>query len=79
MLLRKVMTKMNCDVKTGSNYDEGYSLDLNSDGKPEYAFCCTEAPHGPCGMIIFGKLSGKWKVLYDHIYGYSVGTLHSKY
>jgi hypothetical protein len=70
--LRKLMTKMKCDVKTGSNYDEGNALDLNTDGTPEYAFCCQEAGHGPCGMAIFGKASGKWKALYSFIPGYDV-------
>jgi len=69
--LKKLMTKRKCDVKTGSNYDYGYALDLNADGKPEYAFCCLESRHGPCMMTIFGKLSGKWKVLFDYMAGYS--------
>jgi hypothetical protein len=63
--LRKFMAKTGCDVKTGSSYDEGYAVDLNSDGKPEYAFCCYESGHGPCGMAIFGRSSGKWKVLHE--------------
>jgi len=69
--LKKLMTKLKCDVKTGSNYDYGYALDLNADGKMEYAFCCQESSHGPCGMTIFGKYSGKWKVLFDYMYGFS--------
>lgn len=69
--LKRLMAKMKCDVKTGSNYDYGYAVDLNSDGKPEYAFCCQESGHGPCGMTIFGAASGKWKVLYDYMYGFS--------
>jgi hypothetical protein len=44
------------DVKTGSVYDYGYALDLNSDGLEEYALYCEESPHGPCGMKIFGKV-----------------------
>ena len=62
--LRKFMAKMKCNVKTGSNYDYGYAVDLDSDGNPEYAFCCREAKHGPCDMTIFGKSSGNWKALY---------------
>lgn len=71
--LKKLMGKMKCDVKTGSNYDYGYAVDLNSDGKPEYAFCCQESGHGPCGMTISGKYAGKWKTLYDYMYGFSDG------
>lgn len=68
--LKKVMTKMECNVKTGSNYDYGYAVDLNSDGVSEYAFCCQEAAHGPCMMAIFGKSSGKWQALYDGMPGF---------
>lgn len=68
--IKKLMAKMKCDVKTGSNYDYGYAVDLNSDGQPEYAFCCLEAPHGPCSMAIFGRLSDKWEVLYKYIDGF---------
>ncbi len=68
--LKKFMTKLKCDVKTGSNYDSGHAVDLNGDGKPEYAFCCEERSHGPCGMKVFGKTSGKWAVLYDGWLGF---------
>ena len=68
--LKKFMTKMKCNVKTGSNYDYGYAVDLNSDGNPEYAFCCREAKHGPCDMTIFGKSSTNWEALYDHMPGF---------
>jgi hypothetical protein len=72
--LKKFMTKLKCDVKTGSSYDEGNSIDLNADGKPEYAFCCNESGHGPCEMKIFGKTAGKWTVLLDSMPGYSDTT-----
>jgi len=68
--LKKFMRKMKCNVTSRSSYDYGYALDLNADGKPEYAFCCTEAPHGPCGMKIFGKPAGTWIVLLDDMTGY---------
>jgi hypothetical protein len=72
--LKKFMAKMKCDVKTGSNYDYGYEVDLNLDGKPEYTFCCQESGHGPCGMTIFGKTTGgKWKAFYDYMHGFSDG------
>jgi hypothetical protein len=68
--IKRLMGEMKCEVKTGSNYDYGYAVDLNSDGNPEYAFCCHEAPHGPCEMVIFGKYLGKWKVLYNDMAGF---------
>ncbi len=69
--LQNFMAKMKCEVKTGSNYDYGYMVDLNLDGKPEYAFCCHESPHGPCAMTIFGASAGRWKVLYEYLLGFS--------
>ena len=69
--VKKLMKKLKCDVKTGSSYDWGYALDLNADGHKEYAFCCEESPHGPCGMKIFGKLSGTWKELFGYMAGFS--------
>jgi len=68
--LKKFMGKNKCNVKSGSNYDYGYPMDLNFDGTPEYAFCCRAAPHGPCEMKIFGKISDKWKILLDDMPGY---------
>lgn len=68
--VKKLMKKLNCDVTTGSVYDEGYALDLNDDGINEYAFCCLEAPHGPCEMKIFGKISGNWAELLDFMHGF---------
>lgn len=69
--LKTLMGKMKCDVKTGSTYDYGYAVDLNSDDSPEYAFCCQESGHGPCGMAIFGKAANKWVALYDYMSGVS--------
>ncbi|WP_295386074.1 hypothetical protein [uncultured Thiodictyon sp.] len=66
--LRKYLAKSGCDVKTGSNYDEGYAVDLNADGNLEYAYCCSSAPHGPCGMKVFASVSGKWTALSDEVY-----------
>lgn len=66
--LRKYLAKSGCDVKAGSNYDEGYAVDLNADGNPEYAYCCSEARHGPCGMKIFAGASGKWTAVSDDLY-----------
>jgi hypothetical protein len=70
--VKQVMKKLRYNVKTGSNDDYGYALDLNNDGLMEYAFCCMEAPHGPCNMKIFGKVSGKWKSLSNFLYGYDM-------
>jgi hypothetical protein len=66
--LRKYLVKSGCDVKAGSNYDEGYALDLNGDGNLEYVYCCTEARHGPCGMKIFARSVGRWMALSDEVY-----------
>jgi hypothetical protein len=71
--LKGLMAKMKCNVKIGSSYDYGYAVDLNRDGRPKYAFCCKEAGHGPCGMTIFGTSSGKWKVLYNNMLGFTDG------
>jgi hypothetical protein len=69
-----LMAGCECDVKTGSVYDEGYALDLNEDGMDEYAFNCYEVPHGPGRMKIFGKTADKWKVLLEYMPGYSDGV-----
>jgi hypothetical protein len=66
--LRSYLAKSGCDVKAGSNYDEGYAVDLNADGNLEYAYCCASAPHGPCGMKVFARVSGKWTALSDEVY-----------
>lgn len=65
--LRKHMAKTKCDVKSGSSYDEGYALDLNGDGKTDYAFCCYSAQHGPCGMVVFSKPADKWLTISDDL------------
>ena len=66
--LKKFIAKSGCNVKPGSPYDEGYAVDLNGDGNPEYAYCCTSAKHGPCGLKIFGKIGDKWAVLSEEMY-----------
>ncbi|WP_295455340.1 hypothetical protein [uncultured Thiodictyon sp.] len=66
--LRSYLAKSGCDVKGGSNYDEGYAVDLNADGKLEYAYCCSSAPHGPCGMKVFASSAGKWSALSEEVY-----------
>jgi hypothetical protein len=66
--LRKYLARSGCDVRAGSNYDEGYAVDLNADGKPEYAYCCAAAPHGPCGMKVFAGSSGQWTALSDELH-----------
>ena len=56
-----LLTKMKCDVS--SNYDYGSAVDLNGDGEPEYQVCCNDAPHGPCGAVVIGKIGSAWKDL----------------
>jgi hypothetical protein len=72
--LRTFMAARKCDVTTGSNYDYGYAIDLDADGRPEYAFCCGASPHGPCRMSIFGKRAGRWRALLEDMSGYSDGS-----
>ena len=55
-----------CNVKSGS----GYALDLNEDGTDEYVLRCHEYPHGPCGMVIFGKYKNTWKDLGSNLLDY---------
>lgn len=66
--LRKYLAKSGCDVTAGSPYDEGYAIDLNADGSPEYAYCCDSAGHGPCGLKVFAQVSGQWTALSDGLY-----------
>lgn len=56
-----LLAKMKCDV--GSNYDYGSAVDLNGDGELEYQVCCSDAPHGPCGAVVIGKIGSAWKDL----------------
>jgi hypothetical protein len=56
-----LLTKMKCDF----NYDYGFAVDLNGDGDPEYQVCCHDAPHGPCGAVVIGKVGSVWKELSD--------------
>ncbi len=60
---RDLLNKMKCEVRTGSNYDYGSAVDLNGNGTPAYEFCCSEAPHGPCGAVLIGKIGEEWKEL----------------
>ena len=60
---KALLRRMKCDVRSGSNYDYGSAVDLNGDSSPEYQFCCHEAPHGPCGAVLIGKVGNQWKDL----------------
>jgi hypothetical protein len=60
---RALLRKLKCDVGSESPYDFGSAVDLNSDGSPEYQFCCHEAPHGPCSAVLIGKVGTEWKDL----------------
>lgn len=65
--LKRLMAKEKCDVKNGSNYNYGYSVDINDDGRSEFFFCCSEVLHGPCPMVIFGIVNGYWKNLTPNV------------
>ena len=58
---RNLLTKMRCEVRTGSNYDFGSAVALSSGPDPSYQFCCSESPHGPCGAVVIGIVGGAWK------------------
>jgi hypothetical protein len=58
---RALLHQLGCDTGPSSNYNYGTAVDLNGDGIPEYQFCCKEAPHGPCGAVLIGRIGGKWK------------------
>jgi TPR repeat protein len=60
---RDLLTKMKCEVHAGSNYDDGSAVDLSGAGTPVYEVCCSEAPHGPCGAVVIGKIGEEWKEL----------------
>lgn len=57
------------DVK--NNIDYGYSIDLNDDWIPEYIFCCTQGPHGPCNANLFAQVHGSWKLIMTGFDGFS--------
>jgi len=72
--VKRLMKVIKCDVTTESSYDDGYALDLNNDGKNEYAFCCQEASHGPCSMRIFSNINGAYKdILPETMSGFGDG------
>ena len=60
---RLLLRKLQCDVQPGGPYDWASAVDLNNDGSPEYEVCCHEAPHGPCGAVLIGKVGTEWKDL----------------
>jgi hypothetical protein len=60
---RSLLRRMKCEVTSGSNYNYGTAIDLRGNGIPVYQFCCSEAPHGPCGAALIGEVDGRWKDL----------------
>jgi hypothetical protein len=60
---RGLLRELKCDVGPESSYDYGSAVDLTGDGSPEYQFCCHEAPHGPCGAVLIGKIGSEWRDL----------------
>jgi hypothetical protein len=61
--IKQLMKKSNCNVKTGSNYDYGFAIDLNDDDNMEYIFCCNESVHGPCLAYIYSKINNEWRII----------------
>ena len=64
---------MKCDA--GSNYDYGAEVHLSADPQDSsYVICCHDAPHGPCGAVLIGKISGVWKDLTPRngLFGYDM-------
>lgn len=61
--IKQLMKESECNVESGSNYDYGFTIDLNDDESPEYIFCCYELLHGPCGTIIYSKISNRWEII----------------
>ena len=60
---KALLRRLKCDTGPDSAYNYGTAVDLNGDGLPEYQFCCTEAPHGPCGAVLLGRIKGEWRDL----------------
>jgi hypothetical protein len=60
---RDLLRELKCNTRPEGPYDSGSAVDLNGDGVPEYEFCCHEAPHGPCGAVLIGKVGTEWKDL----------------
>lgn len=54
----------NCNVNNGSNYDYGFTINLNDDETMEYIFCCDESSHGPCYANIYSKINNKWTIIF---------------
>lgn len=61
--IKQLMKESECNVESGSNYDYGYTINLNDDESPEYIFCCYELLHGPCGAMIYSKINNRWKII----------------
>lgn len=57
---RNLLTRMRCEVRTGSNYDFGSAVDLGNEANRSYQFCCSESPHGACGAVVIGTVGGVW-------------------
>lgn len=53
-----LLSKMKCDSNEALS-----AVDLSGNGPPVYQVCCSEAPHGPCGAVLIGKIGEEWKEL----------------
>ena len=53
-----LLGKMKCDSNEALS-----AIDLSGNGPPVYEVCCSEAPHGPCGAVLIGKVGNVWKEL----------------
>lgn len=63
--IKQLMKESECDVERGTNYDHGFTIELNDDESPEYIYCCYELLHGPCGAMIYSKINNRWEVIFS--------------
>ena len=61
--IKQLMKENKCNADSCGNYDYGFTINLNDDESPEYIFCCYELLHGPCGAIIYSKISNRWEII----------------
>jgi hypothetical protein len=59
----ELIKRNKCDVNNESNYNYGYSFELNNDNQKEYLFCCMESPHGPCAANLYSRINNTWEII----------------
>ena len=62
--IKQLMKKNYCNVENGSNYNYGFTINLNDDESMEYIFCCDESSHGPCYANIYSKINNEWTIIF---------------